>query len=327
MVRTSRRPAGRPRTTWAIALIIPLMLAGCSSGRTARTASSSPPTSIVSPVSQFPVTVVDDDGVAVNFPAKPTRIITFAPSNTEIVFALGLRDELVGVSGSFDDYPPEAKTIEQVGGAGEFGEKPNVEKVVALQPDLFLTIAGGEDWKQRLRDLAVPVFTINATDLTDLLGDIRTVGRITGVPDRASALTQQMSQQASTVATEVTGEAPVSCFFEAFYPPLTTIGPNTFIFDLLERAGCDPVSAGAKSDYPEWSIEDLVAQGPSVYLVASESGVSVDAISKRPGFSAIDAVAQGRVYLVDSDLISRPGPRVIQGLLVLARILHPSAVP
>jgi iron complex transport system substrate-binding protein len=271
------------------------------------------------PAPLFPMTMTDDDGVSVTIPAKPTRIVTFAPSNTEIVFALGLGDELVGVSGSFDNYPPAATSIEQVGGSGEFGVDPNVEKVVALRPDLMLTISGGDQWKERLRDLDIPVFTINATDFDDLLRDIRTVGAITGAQDQADALVRQMSDRAAAV--EPSGP-PVSCFFEAYYPPLTTIGPHTFIFDLLKRAGCDPVSAEATSDYPEWSVDSLVAEGPSVYLVASESGVPPEAVTKRPGFSAIEAVEQGKVFLVDSDLI-RPGPRVIDGLESLVQILHP----
>jgi cobalamin transport system substrate-binding protein len=322
MARTSHRP---PWVAWAAGLA--LVVAACTSSSSPPSTTSSPTASASSPATDFPVTVVDDDGVSVTIPARPSRIITFAPSNTEIVFALGLGDDLVGVSGTFDDYPPAAKDIQQVGGAGEFGEKPNVEKVVALQPDLFLTISGGDDWKQRLRDLGVPVFTINATDLTDLLGDIRTVGKITGAAERAEALAGDMTAQDASIEARVAAEAPVSCFFEAFYPPLTSVGPNTFIFDLLRRAGCDPVSAGAKSDYPEWSIDQLVADGPAFYLVASESGVSPEAVAKRPGFSAIDAVVQGHVYLVDSDLISRPGPRVVDGLLSLAEILHPGSVP
>jgi iron complex transport system substrate-binding protein len=271
--------------------------------------------------------VVDDDGVSVTIPAKPARIITFAPSNTEIVFALGLGAELVGVSGSFDNYPPQAASIEQVGGSGEFGVDPNAEKVLALRPDLMLTIAGGDTWKSKLRDLGVPVFTINATDLADLLDDIRTVGMITGADAQAQALAEEMTAEEGAIETAVSGEPPVPCFFEVFYPPLTSIGPHTFIFDLLRRAGCDPVTAGASSDYPEWSVDELVSDGPAFYLVASESGVSAKAVGKRPGFSAIEAVAQGHVFLVDSDLISRPGPRVIDGLRSLAGILHPGSVP
>ena len=325
MARTSHGPKW---SAWTVGLA--LLVSACASGASPHAAPSSTRSAVMSrsaPVAQFPVTVVDDDGVSVTIPSRPQRLVTFAPSNTEIVFALGLGSELVGVSGSFDNYPPEAKTIERIGGSGEFGVDPNAEKVVALHPDLMLTIAGGDQWKKRLRDLGVAVFTINATDLSDLLGDISTVGKITGATEQALNLVKRMAGDEAAIEGQISPEAPVRCFFEAYYPPLTTVGPHTFIFDLLERAGCSPVSAGAKSDYPEWSVDALVADSPEVYLVASESGVSPAAVAKRPGFSAIGAVVAGRVYLVDSDLISRPGPRVIDGLRNLAQILHPGSVP
>ena len=155
-----------------------------------------------------------------------------------------------------------------------------------------------------------------------LFRSIRTVGRLTGTVDAAEGITSQMAQEAGSIEQIADSEPRVRCFFEVAYPPLFTVGPNTFIADLLDRAGCDSVSATAKSDYPEWSVDDLVAGGPDVYLVSSESGVSPAAVAKRPGFSAIPAVAEGRVYLIDSDLVSRPGPRVVRGLELLATALH-----
>src|SRR5439155_15323014 len=143
-----------------------------------------------------------------------------------------------------------------VGGAGDFGVDPNIEEVVSLEPDLFLTIAGGDQWKQRLRDLDIPVVTLDATDFPDLLDDIRTIGDLTGTSDAAEALTADMQRRADAVAASVEeAGGPVTCFFEVYYPPLTTLGPDTYIFDLLERAGCDPVTASAKTDYPTWSVE------------------------------------------------------------------------
>jgi iron complex transport system substrate-binding protein len=271
----------------------------------------------------FPISVADDDGVQVSIKTEPRRIVTFAPSNTEIVFGLGLGDRLVGVSGDYDNYPPEAKGIAHIGGAGEFGVDPNIEKVVALRPDLLLAISGGDQWKQRLRDLGIAVFTINATDFDDLLHDIGTIGRITGAGDQAAQLVQSMRAKAGDVTSAVSAEPRTSCFFEAYYPPLTTVGPNTFLYDLLVRAGCDPVSKAAKSDYPQWSVDQLVRQSPQVYLVSSESGVSVKSVGQRPGFGSLKAVKDGRVSLVNSDLITRPGPRVVQGLELLANLLHP----
>jgi iron complex transport system substrate-binding protein len=271
----------------------------------------------------FPLTIADDDGVPVTLEAPPRRIVTFAPSATEIVYALGLGDRLVGVSGPYDDYPRAATHVGEVGGAGEFGVDPNIEKVVSLSPDLFLTIEGGDQWKHRLRDLGIAVFTIDATGFDDLLHDIVTVGRLTGTTASAEALTDSMRAEDHDIETRLAGSAPVSCFFEVYYPPLTTVGPDTFIADLLRRAGCASVSASARTDYPEWSVDDLVREDPAVYLVSSESGVDPGAVAGRPGFGAIRAVAEGRVVLIDSDLVSRPGPRIVQGLRALAAALHP----
>ena len=301
-------------------LAVALLLVGCAIG-----SSVPPPSSSAAgrtSGSTFPVTVTDDDGVSVTIAHRPQRIVTFAPSMTEVVFALGLGARVVGVSGPYDNYPTQARSIPRVGGAGDFGVEPNVEKVLSLQPDLFLTISGGDQWKKRLRDLGVPVVSLNATDLPDLLHDIDTVGEITGAPQEASALTARMRSRADAVAKQVAAEGRVTCFFEVYYPPLTTVGPGTFIYDLLERAGCDPVTSSAKTDYPQWSVDDLVAHPPQVYLATPESAKTAAAIARRPGFGAIPAIHDGRVALIDSDLVTRPGPRVIDGLEALASALH-----
>jgi iron complex transport system substrate-binding protein len=279
------------------------------------------PTPSRSSVAAFPLTVTDDDGVQVTIGAEPQRIVTFAPSMTEIVFALGLGDRVVGVSGPFDDFPAEARDVEEVGGAGDFGVDPTIEKVVSLAPDLFLTIPGGDQWKQRLRDLDIPVVTLHADTFDDLLADIGTIGELSGAPEEARVLSDRMRAEADEIARSAEVRGPVSCFFEVYYPPLTTVGPNTFIFDLLERSGCDPVTGEATSDYPEWSVDELVADGPEVYLVTPESATSVAAVSSRPGFAAIPAIEDHRVVLVDGDLVTRAGPRVIQGLRQLAEAL------
>ena len=294
-----------------------LLLASC--GETAPPQNG--PTASSPPAATFPLTITDDDGVVVTIDAEPQRIVTFAPSMTEIVYALGLGDRLVGVSGPFDDYPAAAKDVEEVGGAGDFGVDPTIEKVVSLEPDLFLTIPGGDQWKQRLRDLDIPVVTLHASDLDDLLSDIETIGGLTGAVDEADALAAEMGADADAITASAETRGHVSCFFEVYYPPLTTVGPHTFIFDLLERAGCDPVTASAKTDYPEWSVDELVADGPEVYLVTPESAKSVTAVAKRPGFSGIPAIEHHRVVLVDGDLVTRAGPRVIEGLRQLAEAL------
>ena len=304
------------RSLGGIAAIL-LLLASCGEAAPPQ----AEPTGSPSPAAVFPLTITDDDGVEVTIDEEPQRIVTFAPSMTEIVYALDLGDRLVGVSGPFDDYPAEAKDVEEVGGAGDFGVDPTIEKVVSLEPDLFLTIPGGDQWKQRLRDLDIPVVTLHADDLDDLLADIGTIGELTGATAEADALATEMGDEADAIAASAEATGHVPCFFEVYYPPLTTVGPHTFIFDLLERAGCDPVTEEAKTDYPEWSVDELVADGPEVYLVTPESAKSVAAVAKRPGFSAIPAIEHHRVELVDGDLVTRAGPRVIEGLRQLAEAL------
>lgn len=327
------RPS-RTRSGFLLPFLLLLLAAACGDdpgsgpgASPARPASISPtgPGSGSEPPPAFPVTITDDDGVSVTIESEPERIVTFAPSATEIVFALGLGDRLVGVSGPFDDHPAEAAEIEEVGGAGDFGVDPNIERVISLEPDLFLTIKGGDQWKSRLRGLGVPVVTLDATDLDDLLDDLEVAGRLTGAVEAAEALVEDMRQDVEEIDAVVGGVAPVTCFYETFYPPLYTVGPGTFIYDLLERAGCDPVTASASQQYPEWSVEDLVARSPDVYLVSSESGASPRAVARRSGFDAIDAVAEGRVVPIDSDLAERPGPRIVQGLSLLAEAMHPEA--
>jgi iron complex transport system substrate-binding protein len=329
--RTRRRGGTRGRLVLLLALVQVLALAGCSSGSASQGIGPTTTTTVTTgsatfPASapSFPVTLTDDEGVVVTLKDAPQRIVTFAPSNTEIVFALGLGPKLVGVSGSFDDYPPEAKDIEQVGGAGQFGVDPNVETVVSLHPDLMLTIAGGEQWKQRLRDIGVPVFTVDAQTFDDLLHDIGTVGELTGAQAEASALVAQLRSTADRVQQAVSAEASVSCFVEISPPPsLFTVGPGSFVFDLLQRAGCEPVTKGATNPYPEWSVEQIVKDDPEVYLVTTEAGVGVKDVEVRPGYADLSAVRNHRVVLVDADIVSRPGPRVGQALQVLAEALHP----
>ncbi len=322
----ARPPRARPARAPSVATLVALalVLAGCAPSSRTESGPSTPSVAAPSssPAPAFPVTLTDDDGVAVTMPRAPARIVTFAPSDTEILFALGEGAKVVGVSGSFDDYPAAARAIAHIG--GESGVEPNLEKVVALHPDLLVTFGGKQDWKTRIRDAGIPVFSVDSTSLDDLFHDIDTVGRLTGAVGQAQALVASMRARDATVEHTVAGEAPVPCFFEVYYPPLSTVGPGSFIFDLLQRAGCEPVTKGATSAYPEWSVDQLVEDDPQVYLVGSAPGVSASAIAKRPGFSAITAVKDGHIEIVDSDLVTRNGPRMIDGLEALAKALHPS---
>jgi iron complex transport system substrate-binding protein len=316
--------------------MLAVVLAGC--GGSAEEGSAGAPTSTTgvsattpagSPTTTapaYPLTLTDDDGTSVTLEAAPQRIVTWAPSNTEIVFALGAGDRLVGVSGPFDDYPPEAAAITQVGGPD--GVQPNVEKIVSLDADLVLNgFLGGDDWKASVRDAGIPVFSIYATDYDDAAADIRTVGRLIGDEPAGEAVAGDLESTATEVSEAVGGAAPVSCFLEVGYPDLYTVGPQDFPFDLLERAGCAPVTADADAPYPLWSVEQVVASDPEVYFVTTEAAADPSDVAARPGYGQLAAVTGGRVYVIDSALITRPGPRLADGLMQLATDLHPVLLP
>lgn len=271
------------------------------------------------PEQVFPVTLQDDEGVEMTLEEPPDRIVTFAPSHTEIVFALGLGDNLVGVSGAFDDFPPEAASIEPV--AGRSGVEPNIEKVVSLEPDVLLTGFIGGEWKERLRELDVPVFTNLASSFEDTLADIGTLGRLLGAQVVANELISEIAVQSGEVQKELRGQERVTCFLDL--SDLFTVGPGSLEFDLLQRAGCDPITKSSGDPYPQWSLEQLVKDDPDVYLVAE--GVPVDDVAQQQGVRDLTAVREGRIFEVNSDLISRPGPRIAEGVEELAAALHREA--
>ncbi len=296
-----------------VAILAALALAtGCTQQQTPPRASG-PGT----PASEgFPVTLTDDEGAEITLESPPERIVTFAPSHTEIVFALGLGDRVVGVSGAFDDYPEEAKAIDPV--AGPSGVEPNIEKVVSLEPDVVLTGFIGGEWKEDLRGVDVPVFTTLAQSFDDALADIETIGRVVGTEERARTLAADIEAEAEAIEERLGDADPVTCFLDL--GDLYTVGPGTLEFDLLHRAGCEPITATAGEPYPQWSLEQLVQDDPDVYLVSE--GVPIGQVRKQEGVRELTAVREDRIRQVTADLISRPGPRIAQGIEHLASALH-----
>lgn len=271
----------------------------------------------------FPLTIVDDEGTEVTLDAPPERIISLSPANTEIVFALGAGGRLVGGT-SFDDYPVEATDLPDVATY----QGVVIEQVVGLDPDLVLA-AGNyftpPDDVARLRELGIPVIVVYAPDVPAVLADIELLGTAIGAGDEAAAMTAQMSEQLDAVAAAAaaTGRTPRTFYQIGSEPEIYAPAPESFVADMVALAGGDPITT---SDPVVFSIplEELVVADPEVIVVGDANlGVCPADVAARPGWGAITAVLNGDVRPVDDVPVTRPGPRLAQGLASLARAIHP----
>jgi iron complex transport system substrate-binding protein len=309
----------RTLVLWGLLALLIVALAGCT-GATAPGASESAGTEAPESVS-----VVDDAGRTVEIARNPQRLISLAPSNTEILFALSLGDKVVGVT-DFCDYPEEAQSIEKVGGI-----EHNLEKIVALDPDLVLAIGGSPAQVEKateMEELGLTVLVLEPGDIESILADIELVGKATGTEKAASELVTELRSRFDDITARAKGaESTPKVFFEldATDPSKPyTPGPGSFIDALISLVGGSNVAASAKMQWAQLSTEEIIAQNPEIIVLGDANyGVTIEMVKERPGWSVITAVKNGAIYPIDDILISRPGPRIIDGLEALARIIHP----
>jgi iron complex transport system substrate-binding protein len=301
-----------------ILLTLLLALAACA-------APASAPSS--SPQPTPPLTLTDDAGRAVEVPAEAARIVSLAPSNTEIVCALHACDRVVGVT-DFDDYPPEVADRAKV----VIGAQVDVEKVVAAHPDLILA-AGNELTPtpviEQLSDLGYPVLTLYPESLDEVYGDIALVGRAIRETDAAAALVDQMRQRVDVVSRAVAGAQRPRAFYEVsvFEGVIYTAGDGSFLASLIDLAGGEPVTGEARST--SITVEQLVSADPQLIILGDSSydpTITPASVAARPGWGEMSAVHEGHVVPYPDDVVTtRPGPRIVDGLEALARVVHPEA--
>ena len=309
----------RSLVLWSLLALLIVALAGCAG---AKAPEASEPVGTESPES---VSVVDDAGRTVEVVRNPQRLISLAPSNTEILFTLGLGDKVVGVT-DFCDYPEEAQAIEKVGGM-----EHNLEKIVALDPDLIVAIGGSPAQVEKateMEKLGLTVLVLDPGDIEGIMANVELLGKATGAEKEASELAAQMRKRFDDITTKAkeAGSRP-KVFFEldATDPSKPyTPGPGSFIDALISLAGGSNIAASAKMQWAQLSTEEIIAQDPEIIVLGDVNyGVTVEMVKDRPGWSVITAVKNGAIYPIDDILISRPGPRIIDGLEDLARIIHP----
>ncbi len=295
-------------------LLMALVLTGCD--RTATKASAPDPGP-----ETFSVTVKDDAGKALTLDEVPERLLSLAPSNTEILFALGLGDRIVGVT-DFCDFPEEAKEKEKVGGFAD----PNIEKILSLEPDLIFAVSGLQDTAvERLRDEGLNVFVVNPKTVDELTDVIRRVGKVADVADSAGELAGELEARISAVkekVAEATGTPSV--FYEVYSEPLMTAGKNTIINDVIGVAGGASLGSESDEDYPQFSLETLIEQDPDVYFASTGSMSEPKDIAAREGWEGLTVSANGRIHVIDENIINRSGPRLIDALEQFAELIHPN---
>jgi len=305
----------RARGLW---LLLILLLAAC-----APPAGAPVPQPTAVPAPAFPVTVTDDDGQTITIDKEPQRLITLAPSNTEIVYALGIGDRLVAVS-DYSDYPPEAASKPKVGYI-----RVDIERVIGYNPDLILaTGAHRQQVTPQLRQRGLKVITLDPKNIEGVFDNILLVGRATGQTTAAEKLVADLKARVAQIESKVrqTGTRP-RVFFE-LDKSLFTVGPGSFIHDLIVRAGGENIAGDADRPYPQLSLEVLLQRDPEVIIITDigqYGGETPESVRARPGWQAVSAVRNNRVVPINPDLVNRPGPRVVDGFEAIARALHPEA--
>ena len=270
-------------------------------------------------VAAFPLTIGDSAGTMVTLEAAPERIISYSPGATEILFAIGAGDRVVATD-EFSDFPAETEALPKLPYSS-----PDPERALVLEPDLLLMATQQREQVEQFRGLGMTVlFLDSAQDAGGVFGMIALLGEVTGNHQQAADLAASMIEriEAVTAALDNVEEGPL-VFFE-LTADLYTVGEDTFVGELLALAKARNIAAGAASSYPQLTAEAIIAAAPDVVLLADgEWGESYETVCARPGWGAIPACVDGRVHPVDGDLSGRPGPRIVEGLEQIARLLYP----
>jgi iron complex transport system substrate-binding protein len=272
----------------------------------------------------YPLTLTDDAQRTLTLAEKPARIVSLAPSNTEMVCAVGACDALVGVT-DFDDYPAQVKDVPKV----VIQAVPDVEKIVAARPDLVLA-AGNQQTPQavldRLAELKIPVLVLYPPFLDGVYADLTLVGRAVGREAAAESLVRQMRERVEAVRAKVAGASRPRVFYEVsvYQGVIYTAGKDSFVASLIDTAGGEPITGDATGVI---QVEDLVAADPQLILLgdaAYDPSLTATSVAKRAGWGGMTAVRQSAIKpMPDDPIITRPGPRIVDGLEALVRAIHP----
>ena len=271
-----------------------------------------------------PRTFVDDLGRKIYLAKVPKRIVSLAPSITEMLFAIGAGESVVGVT-EFCNYPPEALEKPKVGYA-----QPNLEAILALQPELivapksFLRV----DLLDRLEQLKIPTFLFDPKSVENILAHIQLLGRMVGQVPASIKVTERIRKKVTAISEQLSGRPRPVLLFVLNTDPLITVGPGSYIHQLIELAGARNAAEQAAMPYPRLNIEEVLRQNPEFLLFPAGQfeGIPQAEQDQWRRWTSLEAVKRDQFVQVDSDMLNRPGPRVIDALEALVAILHPDVV-
>lgn len=287
----------------AFSLILLLLFAGCRTEN--QTANNNLPTR----------EVTDDLGRKITIPQKIERAVSLAPNLTENIFAIGAGSKLVGVT-TFCNYPPEAEKIQKVSDT----QTPNLEAIIALKPQIIFvsTASQLENFTNTLEKQNIAVFVTNPNNLDDVFKNLKTFGELFGTGEQAEKLVNELKTRVSAVEEKIKDKPPVKVFVQIDKDSLYTIGKDSFITDLINRAGGESVTKDVATAYPKISKETALALNPdAIILSESENNLQPNEVFKNS-----NAVKNGKVFKINADIISRPSPRLVDALEIIAKDLH-----
>lgn len=264
--------------------------------------------------------VTDEAGRRLRLPEKIDRIVSLAPNLTEIVYAVGAGEQLVGDT-EYCDYPAAAKSVAKIGDTMH----PSVERIIALKPQIVLvsTASQLEAFTKQLDQQNITVYVTNPQSLEDVFRSIQTLGDLFGHHDSTTTIVAELRTRAAAVEVATKTVKPVKVFYQVSDEPLYTVGRDAFLTDLIRRAGGVSVTADVPGAFPRYSDEAALAAKPDAIILPSGGAMATANSKPAPSLKNSPAVLNNRIYKIDENHLQRPGPRLIDGLEEMARALHP----
>ena len=268
-------------------------------------------------------TVVDETGRRVQVPARIERVISLAPNVTEILYALGVEDRVVAVTNQCDT-PAAARSKAKVGDVAN----PSLEIMLALKPDLIIgtTLGNPRETVRALEQTGIPLYGVNPHSVADIFVSIRHMAELMGVPERGEALASKLEARLATLEQRLAGTPRPRVLFVVWLEPLITAGGDTFLNDVLQRAGAESITAEMKESWPHLSLETVIERQPDFIVLPRLPALEgrLDELRRQPAWQPVRAAEPGRAVWLD-EAVLRPGPRIVEAIEKLARALHPQS--